>query len=109
MAPDRLKPIYTSHVNDPAIRDAVDRFVIGLAERIDHLQDAEASRDFQLVAELAQTLMAEADQAGYGTLAGTAKSLGVATSQQEPRQIRLNLLELTEIVHRVRLGHKGAV
>ena len=36
-----LPPIYSTHDEDLSMRDAIEGFVIGLAERIDDLQDAE--------------------------------------------------------------------
>jgi HPt (histidine-containing phosphotransfer) domain-containing protein len=108
MSAELLKPIYSSRCDDPAAGDAVDRFVVGLAERIDLLQDAEVDGDFARLAELAEGLVVEADSSGFGALAGVAQALESACRGDDPKAAREKLLELTEIAQRIRLGHKGA-
>jgi HPt (histidine-containing phosphotransfer) domain-containing protein len=103
-----MKPIYSSHSDDPTVGEAVDRFVIGLAECIDQLQDAEVDGDLCGLASLAAGLRAEADAAGYAALAGVSEALEVACIDENSEAAREKLIELTEIAQRVRLGHKGA-
>jgi hypothetical protein len=102
-----MKPIYSSHCDDPSAGEAVDRFVIRLAERIDQLQDAEA--DLAGLAPLAAGLRAESDAAGYAALAGAAEVLEIACNDGDSKLVHEKLIGLTEIAQRVRLGHKGAV
>jgi hypothetical protein len=108
MPAELLKPIYSSRSDDPDLGEAVDRFVIGLAERIDLLQDAEADGDLAQLAGLASGLIVEADAAGFEALARTARALEAACSDDEPKAARKQLLGLTEIAQRIRLGHKGS-
>ena len=104
-----MKPIYSSHGDDPSVGDAVDRFVVGLAERIDQLQDAEVDGDLSGLVGLAAGLRAEAEPAGYAALAGIAEALEIACIGENPEAVREQLIELTNIAQRVRMGHKGAV
>ena len=109
MPAELLKPIYSSRSDDPSVGEAVDRFVIGLAERIDLLQDAEADGDLAQLAVLASGLIVEADAIGFEAFARTARALEAACSDDEPEAARKQLLGLTEIAQRIRLGHKGAI
>jgi len=108
MCAELLKPIYSSRCDDPAFGEAVDEFVISLAEHIDMLQDAEADGDGARLAELTGRLVAEAEAAGFRTLARAAKDLDAACSNGAPEIARAKLLDLTLIAQRVRLGHKGS-
>lgn len=102
------KPIYSSRAGDPSIDEAVDRFVIGLGERVDQLQDTESEGALKKLAEFAGTLADEAEETGYGTLANAAHALESACLDRDSKLAREATIELTEITQRVRLGHKGA-
>jgi hypothetical protein len=108
MPAEHLTPIYSSRSDDPHLGEVVDRFVIGLAEQIDLLQDAEANGDLAQLAALTGGLIVEAEAAGFETLAHTARALQAACSGDEPKAARKQLLGLTEMAQRIRLGHKGA-
>ena len=108
MSDDFPKPIYSSRAGDPSIDEAVDRFVIGLSERVDQLQDTESDGTLKKLAEFAGTLADEAEETGYGTLAAAAQALESACLDCDAKLAREATLELTEITRRVRLGHKGA-
>jgi hypothetical protein len=108
MSAEPLKPIYSSRSEDSSAGDAVDRFVIRLAERIDALQDAEADGDLARLAALTGELIVEADAAGFEAFASTAAALEAACFGDEAKAARERLLDLTEIAQRIRLGHKGA-
>ncbi len=107
MPGEQLKPIYSSRSEDASVDDAVDRFVICLAERIDTLQDAEADGDLAQLAALTGELIVEADTAGFGAFASTAEALEAACFGDEAKAAHERLLDLTEIAQRIRLGHKG--
>jgi len=104
----RVKPIYSSRGDDPSVSDVVDGFVIGLSELIDQLQDFESEQDFARIADLAGALVADAQRAGFNDLARSAGALASASSEGRFDGTRSCLVDLTELVHRVRLGHKGA-
>jgi HPt (histidine-containing phosphotransfer) domain-containing protein len=103
-----MKPIYSSRSEDPSVGEAVDRFVIGLAERIDQLQDAEVTGELRELISLAGDLRVAADAAGYAALAGVAEALEIACTHDDPKAVRAELIGLTKIAQRIRLGHKGA-
>jgi HPt (histidine-containing phosphotransfer) domain-containing protein len=108
MPAERLKPIYSSHSDDSSDGDAVDRFVIRLAERIDVLQDTEADGDLARLAALAGELSVEAGEAGFEALVAFARTLEAACLEGNTEAARERLLELTEIAQRIRMGHRGA-
>jgi HPt (histidine-containing phosphotransfer) domain-containing protein len=108
MATDPPKPIYSTCGDDPDVGEALDHFVIGLAERIDILQDAEASGDFPQLASLAGQLAVDAEATGFGALASAAQALESACFGGDPKLARETTLDITEITQRIRLGHKGA-
>jgi hypothetical protein len=106
---DRPRPIHSAFGDDPSLADAIDAFVVGLAERIDDLQDCEAQGTLARLAERAAELAAEATRVGYGPLAEWAEAVRRASAEHKPQDARKALLELTEVAYRVRLGHRGAV
>jgi hypothetical protein len=108
MASDPPKPIYSTRIDDPEASEALDRFVIGLAERIDVLQDAEASGDFRQLAALAGQLSCDAEATGFGSLTSAAQALESACFEGDPKLARESTLDITEIARRIRLGHKGS-
>jgi HPt (histidine-containing phosphotransfer) domain-containing protein len=89
------------------VSEIVDQLVIGLGERIDHLQDSETEQDFDRIAVLASTLVENARQAGFAELAQIASALETVSTWRDAEGTHARLVELTEIVHRVRLGHMG--
>lgn len=103
------KPIYSSRVDDVEFREAIDEFVVGLAERIDQLQDAEARRDLKLLAELCRPLIDAAPQLGFEPLSRCAEAVAGACRAQDPSGALRYLVDLTQIARRIRLGHRGAV
>jgi hypothetical protein len=107
MSDERIKPIYSSRGNDPSVSEIVDQFVIGLGERIDHLQDADSAQDFDQIAILGSALVEDARQAGFAELAGIASALEEVSTWRDAESTHARLVELTGIVYRVRLGHMG--
>ena len=106
---DRGNPLYSSRADDLEFRDAIDAFVITLAERIDRIQDAEVHGDFKQVAQLCGPLMAEAEQLGFSPLARLAHVVCACADEEKGEEMHRQLLELTALAQRVRLGHRGAV
>ncbi len=104
-----LRPLYSARAEDPALSDAIDRFVLGLAEAVDHLQDAHGAGDTPGLDRLARELAAEADALGYAPLARLAQAVASSAAQEKHEEARCGLVELTEIAQRVRLGHRGAI
>ena len=107
--PDRLTPIYSAHSDDPARNEAIDAFVIHLAERIDHLQDAESRADVGQVAELGLALAQEAAGVGYDEFSRVARAAVDAARDGKSEEAHNALVELTDLSHRIRLGHRGSL
>ena len=107
MSDERIKPIFSSRENDPSVSEIVDQLVIGLGERIDLLQDAESAHDFDQIAILSSALVENARQAGFAELARVASALEEVSTWRDADRTHARLVELTRIVHRVRLGHMG--
>jgi hypothetical protein len=105
---EALKPIYSTLGDDPSSGATVDAFVVGLAERIDVLQDAEAVGDLAQLANLANRLIADASESGFADFEQVGKELEAACYEKDGAAARQRLVELTNLSQRIRLGHKGA-
>lgn len=106
---DRPRPILSSLGEDAALAPAIEAFVVGLAERVDELQDCEAQGALARLAERAGELAADALRVGYGPLAEWAEAVRRCGAEHNGQDARKALLELTEVAYRVRLGHRGSV
>jgi hypothetical protein len=108
-AEQKEQPIYSTRAHDPDSGDAIDAFVIGVADRVDLLQEAESKGDLGQVARLARALVAEADRIGFGSLSSCAALVEACCLEEDAGAVHKHLVELTGIARRVRLGHRGAV
>jgi hypothetical protein len=106
---DRPRAIHSALAAEPALAGAIEAFVVGLAERVDELQDREAQGALPRLAELAVELSRDAAKVGYEPLSSWADAVALACNERNPQDVRKALLELTEVATRVRLGHRGAV
>ena len=88
--------------------EAIERFVVGLAERIDHLQDAERDGDLRRLGSLAHELAEQAGTVGYEPLDRAARLVAESALADKGAELRSQLVELTAVAQRVRLGHPGA-
>jgi hypothetical protein len=104
-----IRPIFSSRADDPTLVDAIDAFVIGLAERIDLLQDTERETDLAGLAGLTRELAADAAELGYETLARVAQLVEAAAREEKSDEAHANLVDLTDIAYRIRIGHRGAL
>ena len=102
-------PIHSALDDDPAHADAIDRFVFGLAEQIDGLQDQEAHGDLRALAERAAQLAEAARETGYPPLVRSADEVARAGRQGNAELAYKALVELTDVARRVRQGHRGAL
>jgi hypothetical protein len=109
MAGDRPRPIFSSLCEDPANQEAIDAFVVALAARVDDLQDLEARCELPRLGELAETLRVDSDRVGFDLLSRCAASVCASAREGRPEDARKALVDLTEVAHRIRLGHRGAV
>lgn len=108
MPPNKQPPIFSSRENDLALGDAIDRFVISLAEEVDGLQDADLEDDLPALGELATQLGKRAETLGYGPLAEIASVVADACRDEKLEDAQAAMVELTDISSRIRRGHRGA-
>jgi hypothetical protein len=108
MAKDQT-PIFSTRDAEAELREAIDRFVIGLAEQIDLLQDAECAGKLEQLASLSTVLGENAASLGFGSLAELSRMVCDACAEDRPELARKALEEATEIARRIRLGHRGAL
>ena len=109
MTTTRGNPIYSSRAEELELRDAIDEFVIQLAERIDHLQDAESEGDMVRLVELAESLTRDAENVGYADFIRVAQTAVDAAQDGKADEAHEALVELTDLSHRIRLGHRGSL
>ena len=105
---DHKPPIRSTQEDVAELAEDIDRFVIGLAERIDEIQDAELARSVTQVSNLARSLSKDAERLGYPSMALSAKGVAMAAEDSLPDELQETIRELTEIAQRVRRGHRGA-
>jgi HPt (histidine-containing phosphotransfer) domain-containing protein len=105
---ERKSPIRSTQEDVRELAEDIDRFVIGLAERIDTIQDAELAGHHGELANHARSLSQEAERVGYPVLAQIAKAAMLAAIDGKTEGVRESVTELTELAQRVRLGHRGA-
>ncbi|HET6304247.1 MAG TPA: hypothetical protein VFG80_05645 [Myxococcota bacterium] len=100
--------IYSERAGDPELEEALDQFVLGLAERIDRLQDAQATGDHAGLAKLTADLVRDATSLGYPQLASAGTTALEAARRRDAACVLDGVRELTDLGYRVRLGHRGA-
>lgn len=103
------KPIFSTRADDLDQRDAIDRFVVGLAERVDRLQDADSVGRLDELADVAEKLGIDALANGFEVLAHCAGRVARCSRENRGRDAHANLLELSHLAQRVRRGHRGAL
>jgi hypothetical protein len=103
-----LRPLHSSRADDPRLADAIAGFAVGVAERIDHLQDADRGGDLARLAILAGDLARDAGALGYESLAEAAHAVARAARSEKADEAHARLRDATELAQRVRLGHPGA-
>src|SRR5262245_27182132 len=106
---DRPGPIFSRLVDDPAFGEAVDEFVVGVAERVDHLQDADSKGDLAELRRLSAQLGVDARTAGFDLLADVAGAVESACLDRAYKPAHDGVVALTELARRIRLGHRGAM
>ena len=102
-------PIHSRFEDDPSHADAIEAFVVALAERVDTLQDNEASSDWPRLIAGTDDLALAAQQAGYPQLAEAATEVLRAARERHGELAYKALVELTDVAQRIRRGHRGAL
>ena len=103
------KPILSSRSAEPQAAEQIENFIIGLAERVDDLQDAEFKGDLEELSNMAHALGTTALELGFDLLAASASDLERCCLSDSVEQVRETLIDLTEIAKQIRMGHRGAV
>jgi len=103
------KPIFSSRADDLDLRESIDQFVVGLAERVDRLQDADGAGRLQELAQLAGTLALESASIGFEPLSRCAERVHQSAREGQPRDAHALLIELSHLAQRVRRGHRGSL
>ena len=105
---ERKPPIRSTQEDVVELAEDIDRFVIGLAECIDAIQDAELAREPEMGSKLARSLALEADRLGYPGMGMSAKGVALAAEDRLFHDLQETVVELTELAQRIRQGHRGA-
>ncbi len=105
---DGKPPIYSTREDEVELGEAIEAFVIELAERVDQLQDAERAADFGRLLQLAERLGSAAQGLGFTSLGQLARVVARACDEEKADLAQRTLIEITEISRRIRLGHRGA-
>ena len=105
----RAEPIYSKLADDPSLGDAVDAFVVSLAERVDALQDLDSRGDNRELGAESSELSLDATKVGFDSLARVADAVGICAAEGDRDDCHKALVELTEVARRIRLGHRGSV
>lgn len=104
----RPGPIHSLLVDDHAL-EQLDVFVVALGERIDGIQEAESEGQLEEAAKRAAELAIEAQALGLPPLAEAAERVVASCRLGAAGAAHAQIVELTEVVTRVRLGHRGSV
>jgi hypothetical protein len=92
-------PIHSSLADDPTAEESIERF----------LQDAESRGELRRLAVQTRALVIDAEDRGFDVLARGAEMLVARCREKNGDGARKQLVELTAIAHRIRLGHSGAM
>ena len=106
MSSDSLEtPIYSSFSADPDFGELVEMFVSELPDRIEQMQDAFESSDWELVQRCAHQLKGALGSYGFESLSDPAAALETATRESSPEEVILKRLnDLAELCQRCRSG-----
>jgi hypothetical protein len=102
-------PIHSRFEDDPAHADAIEAFVVALAERVDALQDNEASGDWPRLIVNLDELARSAEQVGYPQLVLSTGEVARAARDRHRELAHKALVVLTDIAQRIRRAHRGAL
>lgn len=87
----------------------LDGFVVALGETIDAIQDNEHNGQLEEAAKRAADLSRDAHGFGLPPLAIAAEQVVASCRAADAARIHAEIVALTDVVRRVRLGHRGAL
>jgi len=99
-------PIRSLLADDESL-EQLDAFVVSLGEQIDALQDAEQVGALDEAAKRAFDLASDAARLGLPPLAHAAKRTAESCRRGDSRGAHAEIVALTDVVRRVRLGHRS--
>jgi hypothetical protein len=102
-------PLHSRYDDDPTYTEAIDAFIVRLAERVDGLQDIEARGDMTGLADAVTSLGNQANHLGYPLLAEMAGEVAQAARDRNGDLARKALEDLTEVSRRMRQAHRGSL
>jgi hypothetical protein len=102
-------PIRSTFEDDPSYADAIDAFVVALAEHVDALQDIEASGDWPRLISGLSELANAAERAGYPQLVESATEAARAARDRHAELAYKALVVLTDVAQRIRRAYRGAL
>jgi len=100
-------PIHSLLGDDQSL-ERLDPFIVSLGERIDAIQDAEGRGHLEEAAKTALELASEAVELAIPPLALAAERVAVICRLDDRPRVHEAIVALTDVVRRVRLGHRGA-
>jgi hypothetical protein len=104
----RLAPLFSLYEDDIDLEEDLASFVVGLAERVDCMQDAGSARDLGNLHKLSVELEHQAARFGYPPLVAAVEAVRCAGDLGSDDAIEDALMELTRVARRVRQGHRGS-
>lgn len=104
----RNGPIHSLLADDEAL-ERLDAFVVALGERIDGIQEAEHEGQLEEAAKRAAELAVDALALGLPPLADAAERVVASCRRAEAARAHADIVTLTDVVTRVRLGHRGSI
>jgi len=105
---EKIQPLYSALENDVELEEELSGFVIGLAEDVDLIQDAETAGSLPDVGTRARLLAKRAERFGYRLLTEIASEVVTASDEDKPEVVQTHLRALTHVACRIRRGHRGA-
>jgi hypothetical protein len=105
---ERKPPIRSTQEDVVDLAEDIDDFVIGLAERIDAIQDAELASKYAEVVQIVSALAQDATRLGYPGMAQSAQGVADTAEDDQRDELQETIVELTEMAQRIRRGHRGA-
>lgn len=105
----RPEPIRSELALDPDMEERIDAFIFGLGERIDMIQEADRAGDLKTGARRLRELAREAGEVGFPQLEEAARAAARCGEDGDAARTHERIVAVTEMVQRVRLGHRGAL
>jgi hypothetical protein len=87
----------------------LDQFVVALGECIDAIQDGERAGQLEETGKRAADLARDARSLGLPPLATAADYVVACCTGTDVVRVHAAIVELTDVVRRVRLGHRGSL